>query len=73
MDIVELHAVTARALGKDPAAVPENPEWDSLDRLEIITHLHEVLGDDVNRIENLESFVDLETLAALLKENGLVD
>ena len=73
MDITALRTLTAEALGKDPATAPENPEWDSLDRLEIISHLHEVLGDDVNRIENLESFVDLETLAALLKENGLVD
>jgi hypothetical protein len=36
MNIAELKTVTAEALGKDPSLLPANPEWDSLDKLEII-------------------------------------
>lgn len=73
MDIVELHAVTARALGKDPAAVPENPEWDSLDKLEIITSLHDDFGDRFAQVTDLDGFTDLAGLAAVLRRSGLLD
>ena len=73
MDISELRRVTAVAIGKDPATQPENPEWDSLDQLEIITHLHEVFGSKAADIEDLENFTDLESLAAVLRKSGLVD
>ena len=73
MDVTELRTITAEALGKDPKTVSANPEWDSLDKLEIITHLHEVLGDEVNRVKDLDNFDDLESLAAILRESGLVD
>ena len=73
MDITELRTVTANALGKDPASLPANPAWDSLDKLEIITHLHDVLGDKADEVSDLDNFVDLESLAALLRESGLVD
>lgn len=73
MDLTELRTVTAQALGKDPASVPANPEWDSLDKLEIITHLHDVLGDKANDVGDLDNFTDLESLAAILRERGLLD
>lgn len=73
MDIAELKIVTAAALGKDPATQPENPEWDSLDQLEIITHLHDVFGSKAAEIEDLENFHDLESLAAILRKSHLVD
>lgn len=73
MDIVELKNVTAAALGKDPASQSENPEWDSLDQLEIITHLHEVFGSKAADVEDLEDFHDLESLAGILRKSGLVD
>jgi|GEM_PF-3295844 len=73
MDISELRRVTAEAIGKDPETQPDNPEWDSLDQLEIITNLHEVFGSKAADIEDLENFTDLESLAALLRKSGLVD
>ena len=73
MDVTELRRVTAEALGKDPATVPENPEWDSLDQLEIISHLHEVLGSRANEIDDLENFKDLESLTAVLRTSGILD
>jgi len=73
MDMSELRAFTAESLGKDPATAPADPEWDSFDRLEIITNLHDLLGEAANDIPNLENFTDLESLAGLLRERGIVD
>jgi acyl carrier protein len=73
MDVAELKRVTAEALGKDPATLPENPEWDSLDQLEIISHLHDVLGARANEIDDLDNFKDLESLASVLRQSGVVD
>ncbi len=73
MDVTELRKITAEALGKDIATVPENPEWDSLDKLEIITHLHDVFGEKVNDIDDLDDFEDLDSLARVLRSGGLVD
>jgi acyl carrier protein len=72
MDAAELKLVTAEALGKDPDSLPENPQWDSLDQLEIISHLHDVLGDRANTIDDLENFTDLESLTDVLRNSGLV-
>ena len=73
MDVSELRTITAQALGKDPSTVPANPQWDSLDKLEIITHLHDVLADKASDVGDLDNFSDLDSLAALLRERGLVD
>lgn len=73
MDIAQLKNLTSEALGKDPATVGDNPQWDSLDKLEIITHLHEVLGAEANKVDDLDNFRDLDSLAALLRGSGLVD
>ena len=73
MNITELKTVTAEALGKDPLLLPANPEWVSLDKLEIITPLHEVFGASANDVGDLDNFKDLESLASLLRESGLVD
>ena len=73
MDVAELKKVTAEALGKDPATLPANPEWDSLDQLEIITHLHDMLGDRANSIDGLENFKDLDSLTEVLRRSGIVD
>lgn len=73
MNIDELKIVTADALGKDPSAVSANPQWDSLDKLEIITQLHDVFGEKVNDVSDLDNFSDLESLAAILRESGLID
>jgi acyl carrier protein len=72
MDLQELRIFTAEALGKDPLTLPENPTWDSLDQLEIITNLHDRLGEKVGEAD-LDNFTDLESLAAILRERGLVD
>jgi acyl carrier protein len=73
MDVAELKTITAEALGKDPNTLPDNPQWDSLDQLEIISHLHDVLGDRANTIDDLENFSDLESLTEILRKSGLVD
>jgi acyl carrier protein len=73
MDMTELRTITAEALGKKVEDVGANPEWDSLDKLEIITHLHDVLGDSVKDLGDLDNFSDLESLAQLLREGGIVD
>lgn len=74
MNIVELKELTDKALHQPPSqdGVPVKP-WDSLDQLEIITHLNEVLGDRVNQAEGLNNFEDLESLAAILREEGLLE
>jgi hypothetical protein len=73
MNIADLRIITAEALGKDPTLVPENPQWDSLDKLEIISHLHDVLGEDAQEVSDLDDFSDLESLVRLLRGSGLVD
>lgn len=72
MDIAELKQLTADALGKDITELSSNPEWDSLDKLEIIAHLHDVLGEKVNEVDGLDDFFDLESLANILRKSDLV-
>ncbi|MBU1587290.1 MAG: hypothetical protein KKH51_05020 [Actinobacteria bacterium] len=73
MDMSELRRFTIESLGKNPDTEPAVPEWDSLDRLEIITNLHDKFGDAANEIPNLENFTDLDNLGEMLRERGLVD
>lgn len=70
----ELARVVNQALGK-PAdfAWVDDAVWDSLDQLEIITHLTDELGEQVNSIEALNKFSDLRELTGILRTEGLVD
>jgi acyl carrier protein len=73
MKASELHSFTSRALGKDPAEVPENPNWDSLDQIELIAHLHDEFGEKLDNVEGLDTFNDLESLTVVLRDGGVID
>jgi hypothetical protein len=72
MEAHELRAVALKAIGKDPAKEPENPLFDSLDKLEIITVLHDTFGDRVAGVDDLDDFSDLDSLTEILKAHDIV-
>lgn len=72
MDANVLRDLALKAIGKNPAAEVENPQFDSLDKLEIITALHDELGDAISGVDDLDNFTDLETLTNLLKAHGVI-
>jgi acyl carrier protein len=63
-------AVTA--LQKNPETEPANPQWDSLDKLEIISAIHDTFGQDVADLDDLDNFSDFESLLTILKKHNLV-
>lgn len=70
----DLKSLIDTALGGPTAAgAPSDREWDSLDQLEITTHLHDELGDKVNEIEALNSFETFDELVEILRAEGFVD
>lgn len=74
MNMAELTVLVGKALGKSPDIIARETEsWDSLDQLEIITHLHDALGEHTEQLEGLSNFNNLETLAAVLRKDGLID
>ena len=72
MDAHGLRDVALKAIGKNPAKEPENPLFDSLDKLEIITAMHDTFGDQVAGVDNLDDFSDLDSLTAILKAHGVI-
>lgn len=74
MSLDELTDIVSTALGKSRAVITgQTVDWDSLDRLEIITHLHDVLGEKASALEGLNDFNNLDTLAEVLRKDGFVD
>ncbi|MRG60556.1 hypothetical protein GE115_11865 [Agromyces sp. CFH 90414] len=59
--------------GETPVGRPSDRDWDSLDQLEITTHLHDELGDRVNEIEGLNSFETFDQLVSILRAEGFVE
>lgn len=72
MNSSELRIMALTALQKNPDTEPENPKWDSLDKLEIITAVHDSFGDQVADVADLDNFSDLESLYQILNKHGLV-
>jgi acyl carrier protein len=73
MDATGLREVALKAIGKNVSSEPENPVFDSLDKLEIITALHDTFGDGVAQVDDLDDFSDLESLTAILKAHGVIN
>jgi acyl carrier protein len=73
MNKKELREFAIKAVGRSPEKEPENPQFDSLDKLEIISAVYDQFGDEANSITELDNFSDLETLFVILKESNLVD
>ena len=74
IDETELKTLIDTALGGVTAqGRPSEREWDSLDQLEITTHLHDELGERVNQIDALNSFEDLTALTTVLRAEGLLE
>ena len=61
------------SIGKDPAKESENPAFDSLDKLEIISAGHDYFGNKVANVAELDNFVDLDSLYEILNAHGLVE
>lgn len=73
MNASELRKLAISALQKNPETEPDNPEWDSLDKLEIISAVHDTFREKVADIEDLDDFSDFESLYKILKGNNLVE
>ena len=70
----DLKVIIDKALGGPSAAGrPSERQWDSLDQLEITTHLHDELGEKVNQVEALNSFENLDALSEILRAEGFVE
>lgn len=72
MNKQEFRIFTITALQKDPSLEAENPKWDSLDKLEIISAVHDEFGEVVSTVSDLDYFEDFETLYELLKKHKIV-
>lgn len=72
MNSSELRILAITALQKNPETEPENPQWDSLDKLEIISAVHDAFGEKVSDLTELDNFSDFESLNEILKNHGLV-
>lgn len=72
MNSSELRSLAITALQKNPESEPENPQWDSLDKLEILTAIHDTFGEKVSDLSELDNFSDFESLNEILKKHGLV-
>lgn len=73
MNKAELREFTIKAVGRIPEKEPENPLFDSLDKLEIISAIYDFFGDQANEIKELDDFVDFDSLYDILKGSKLVD
>lgn len=74
MSTAELKSLIDDALGGVTAAgAPSDRVWDSLDQLEITTHLNDHLGDRVSEIDALSSFETFDELAGILKSEGFIE
>lgn len=72
MEAAELRVLAVKALQKNPETEPANPQWDSLDKLEIISAIHDTFGEEVANLEDLDNFSDFESLLAILRKHDLV-
>ncbi|MDQ0895409.1 hypothetical protein [Agromyces ramosus] len=74
LSTTDLKTLIDTALG-DPnaSARPSERDWDSLDQLEITTHLHDELGGRVNEIDALNSFENFDQLVEILRAEGFVE
>ncbi|MFC9559103.1 hypothetical protein [Agromyces sp. NPDC056965] len=74
LNTTDLKTLIDNALGGPTASgSPSERDWDSLDQLEITTHLHDELGDKVNEIDALNSFETFDQLVAILRAEGFVE
>lgn len=74
MTTAELKTLIDEALGGvQPSGAPSDRQWDSLDQLEITTHLNDHLGDRVSEVDALRSFETFEELDAILKSEGFIE
>lgn len=73
MNKSELREFAIKAVGRTPEKEPENPLFDSLDKLEIISAVYDAFGDQANTIVELDNFSDLNSLYEILKASNLVD
>ncbi len=73
MNASELRLLALSALQKNPETEPENPQFDSLDKLEIISAVHDTFGEKVTDLTELDNFSDFQTLLEILKKHNLVD
>lgn len=73
MNKSELREFAIKAVGRNPDKEPENPLFDSLDKLEIISSVYDTFGDAANSISELDNFSDLDSLFEILKASGLVN
>lgn len=73
MNASQLRLLALTALHKNPDTEPANPQWDSLDKLEIISTIHDTFGEKVADVDELDNFSDLDTLREILKKHNLVN
>lgn len=74
MSSAELKSLIDEALGGvQPDGAPSDRIWDSLDQLEITTHLHDHLGEGVSDIDALTSFETFDELVGILKSEGFIE
>ncbi len=73
MNASELRLLAITALQKNAETEPENPQWDSLDKLEIISAIHDTFGEKVADLDELDNFSDFESLLEILKKHNLVN
>lgn len=69
----ELREFAIKAVGRSPEKEPENPQFDSLDKLEIISAVYDNFGDEANSVTELDNFYDFDSLFEILKANNLVN
>lgn len=68
----ELRLFCIKSVGRSPEKESQNPAFDSLDKLEIISALHDKFGDAAGSINDLDNFFDLDSLFDILKTHELV-
>ncbi len=73
MNRTSLREFAVVSIGKDPTKESENPAFDSLDKLEIISAVHDHFGEKVADVAELDNFVDLDSLYEILRAHGLVE
>lgn len=70
----ELKSLIDDALGGvKPEGAPSDLTWDSLDQLEITTHLNDRLGEGVSEIDALSSFETFDELVGILRSEGFIE
>lgn len=73
MNASNLRELTLSTLNRNSQTEPENPVFDSLDKLEIISAIHDEFGSKVADIDGLDEFADFDGLYKILKQHNVVD